>query len=186
MSDIRRPPTGPTSLWPAATVLVTAIVVLGLFLALNIVASPKVTRTTNIPIIVGGLALDPHNDLAATACNDYGIIPENITSSLVLPVETTLNTHAHIVNGGAGDFDCGVNFGTTAGAGRVLGFFDAHLGVRGWKLFSRGANKLGQDQLLFQKAGTDGFYWVLGITVLAAHPGHTVWALRVYQNSETI
>jgi hypothetical protein len=100
-------------------------------------------------------------------------------------VTTVAAGSARTPNSGAGDFDCVQSFTTTATSAQVLGFYDAQLVTRGWALFSRGSNS-GQPQLLFQKAGSDTFYWVVGITVnkVTGHRAH--WTYQIYQNSAGI
>ena len=61
-------------------------------------------------------------------------------------------------------------------------FFDAQLEARGWSLFSKGASN-GEPQSLFQKAGSDGFYWEVGVTVTKTSASTVYWTFRIYQNS---
>jgi hypothetical protein len=90
-------------------------------------------------------------------------------------------------NSGAGDFDCYRPLSTTTSASALLGFYKAQLEARGWTLFSSGA-KNGAPQYLFQKAGSDTFYWIIGVTVdsSASSATSTNWTFRIYQNSEAI
>jgi len=44
----------------------------------------------------------------------------------------------------------------------------------------------GAPQLLFQKAGSDTFYWIVGVTVTARHGATSNWTYRIYQNSSAI
>ena len=76
---------------------------------------------------------------------------------------------------------------TTTGANgpSLINFYDAQLESRGWNLFSSGASN-GDPQSLFQKAGSDGFYWVIGVTVTTSNAARVDWTFRIYQNSETI
>jgi hypothetical protein len=66
-----------------------------------------------------------------------------------------------------------------------LSFYKTQLEARGWSLFSSGASN-GSPQYLFQKAGSDTFYWVIGITVDSSTSTSTSWTFRIYQNSEAI
>ncbi|HEY5103987.1 MAG TPA: hypothetical protein VII65_02985, partial [Acidimicrobiales bacterium] len=61
----------------------------------------------------------------------------------------------------------------------------AQLEARGWNLFSKGSST-GKPQSLFQKAGNDGFYWVVGVTVTTSTKNNVAWTFRIYQNSQTI
>ncbi len=119
-------------------------------------------------------------------CRQGEEVPSNIDDAFVVPVGTAILKGANTPNSGAGDFDCYEPFFTahTNGAS-LLHFFNAQLGARGWSLFSKGASN-GEPQSLFQKAGNDGFYWVVGVTVNYSRHGGVDWTYRIYQNSETI
>ena len=88
-------------------------------------------------------------------------------------------------NAGAGDFDCYQPLVTTTNSASLLKFYKSQLEVRGWNLFSQGSSK-GSPQSLFQKAGNDGFYWVVGITITKSSHNLVDWTFRIYQNSETV
>lgn len=186
MSDRPKAPlTTTTSIWPAAAVLITAVVMLVVFLSINLVADKGVTpSTTTIPVVVGGLKTNPTSS-ALAYCTHNSVIPSNISSVFVVPVRTSTQIGANIPNTGAGDFDCYQPLLTRTNSGALLNFYAAQLGARGWNLFSKGASN-GAPQLLFQKAGNDGFYWIVGITVNKVTNVHVHWTFRIYQNSQTI
>jgi len=156
---------------------------LGIFLLINEVSNQGVTTPTTIPVVVGGLATDAAHLLSG--CEQPGTPPSNIIPSLVVPAGTTATAAPVLPNDGAGDFDCYRTFVTNVKPSALLGYYSGHLKARGWSLFSTGSSN-GAPQELFQKAGNDTFYWVIGITVnsSSAHSSH--WTFRVYQNSETI
>jgi hypothetical protein len=181
----KAPLTTTTSIWPAAVVLITAVVTLGVFLAINLVADRSVaTTTTTTAIVVGGLKTAPTNS-ALEYCMHNSVVPSNIHSVFVVPFGTSTRAGANIPNTGAGDFDCFQPLVTSASSGALLDYYAAQLGTRGWNLFSTGASN-GDPQSLFQKAGSDGFYWVVGVTVKAVSNGTVRWTFRIYQNSQTI
>ena len=184
MSDSRPPLTTTTSILPAMIVIGVAVLTLGIFLVINLATSQKVTSTSTSVAIVGGLNLDPSNP-ALRACAQGGSPPGNIAGSLVLPVATTSTGPAIHANGGAGDFDCLRHLSSAAGAGQILGFYRARLESQGWTLFSSGSPHA-IAQLLFQKAGSDTFYWVVGVTINARTDTSTSWTFRIYQNSSMI
>jgi hypothetical protein len=160
---------------------------LAIFIGINSVFDQTVsTTTTTTPIVVGGLPLDTTNSSLANYCDFSHIIPSNIRSGLFLPAKSSPAAGASIPNSGAGDFDC-VQPERTQGAtsADILSFYAAHLEAKGWSLFSQGASN-GDPQSLFQLAGSDSFYWVIGITVHHVQHGSVTWTFRVYQNSETI
>ena len=168
MSDQPKAPlTTTTSIWPAAAVLIVAVVMLGVFMLINLVADQGVSSsTTTVAVVVGGLDVAPTN-VALDYCRHTSEIPTNVP------------------NAGAGDFDCYQPLITRASAGSLLNFYAAHLESLGWNLFSHGASN-GSPQSLFQKAGNDGFYWVVGITVNSVQGANVHWTYRIYQNSQTI
>lgn len=182
--EAKAPLTTTTSIWPAAVVLIVAVAMLGIFMLINLVADPGVTPTTTTPLIVGGLAVAPSSS-ALDYCRHTSEIPSNIIDAFLVPVATRVQPGANIPNGGAGEFDCFQPLTTPVSSSALLGFYGAQLQTRGWNLFSQGASN-GAPQLLFQKAGTDGFYWVVGVTVTRSSPGSIHWTFRVYQNSQTI
>jgi hypothetical protein len=182
--EVRPPLTTTTSILPAAVVLGVAVVTLVVFLILNFVANPHVKApATTLPIIVGGLAVEPGHLLAG--CQQAGNPPANIATALLVPVGTVASGEPLHANGGAGDYDCRQALTTSASAARLLGFYSAQLTTRGWDLFSHGSSS-GTDQLLFQKAGSDTFYWVVGVTVVHSSAHSTSWTYRIYQNSSAI
>jgi hypothetical protein len=184
VSDSRPPLTTTTSIVPAMIVVGIAVATLAIFMVINIVANPRVTTTTQPIAIVGGLALDPAN-AALGACAQAGTPPTNIVGSLLLPVATTSTSSAIHANGGAGDYDCLRHFSTHANAGAILGFYRTRLEAQGWSLFSSGSSHA-LAQLLFQKAGSDTFYWVVGVTINQRANADTLWTYRIYQNSSMI
>jgi hypothetical protein len=185
--DTPRPPlTTTTSILPAASILGVAVLMLVVFMFINLVADQGVATTTTIPVVVGGLNVDRSSTLLEN-CAAPGTPPANIASGIMVPVTTTSRGPFQMPNSGAGDFDCYRPLVTTAGAPALLSFYRAQLGARGWSLFSSGASN-GAPQYLFQKAGSDTFYWIIGVTVDPSRSTatSTAWTFRIYQNSEAI
>jgi hypothetical protein len=181
----RAPLTTTTSIWPAAGVLIFAVVVLASFMIINLVSDQgvKVTPTT-LPVVVGGLAISPSHAVL-DFCTSASEIPSNIDDVFIVPKGTTSLSGGNVPNAGAGDFDCYQPLVTTTNSASLLKFYKSQLEVRGWNLFSEGASN-GSPQSLFQKAGNDGFYWVVGITVTKSSDNDVHWTFRIYQNSETV
>ena len=167
-------------------VLITAVAMLAVFLVINLVADQGVAPTTTIPVVVGGLAVD-HSSTLLENCETPGSPPNNIVSGVMVPVGTQSRGPFDMPNQGAGDFDCYRPLVTRTSASSLLGFFKVQLEARGWSLFSSGASN-GAPQYLFQKSGSDTFYWVIGVTVdtSASSASSTAWTFRIYQNSEAI
>ncbi|MGD1013998.1 MAG: hypothetical protein ABR963_06375 [Acidimicrobiales bacterium] len=184
MSDRPKPPlTTTTSIWPAAAVLILGVVMLAVFLLINAVSDQGVTTPTTIPVIVGGLSTASTNLLAG--CRQPGNPPSNVAPALIVPESTSAAGPVSLPNQGAGDFDCTRSFVSAVKPGQLLGYYRAQLKARGWNLFSQGASN-GSPEDLFQKAGSDTFYWVIGVTVTASSATSTHWTYQIYQNSETI
>jgi hypothetical protein len=186
MSDQPRAPlTTTTSIWPAAGVLIFAVVVLVVFMIINLISDQGVTKPqTTLPVVVGAIAKAP-SAAVLNFCTSRSEIPSNIDDVFLVPVGTTAKSAGSIPNAGAGDFDCYQPLVTTTNSASLLKFYKSQLEVRGWDLFSQGSSK-GSPQSLFQKAGNDGFYWVAGITVTKSMSNSVDWTFRIYQNSETV
>jgi hypothetical protein len=186
VSDTPKPPlTTTTSIWPAAAVLLLAVGVLGSFLVINMVSNQGVTSTTTtVPNIVGGLATDT-SSIVLENCQQPDNPPPNIADAFLVPVSTQSTGPTQLPNEGAGDFDCFRPLLTQTNASSLLSYYSTQLEARGWSLFSKGASD-GRPQELFQKGGTDGFYWVVGITVHSSTSTESKWTFTIYQNSETI
>ena len=162
-----------------------AAVTLVVFLLINFIANPSVTTTsTTLPVVVGGLLVQPDSPLLA-GCQEAGNPPSNVASALLVPQLTRASGPTLHPNGGAGDYDCLRTLVTRTSPGQLLGFYSGQLQSRGWSLFSKGSST-GTPQYLFQKAGSDTFYWIVGITVNATHGASSFWTFRIYQNSSAI
>jgi hypothetical protein len=183
-----RPPlTTTTSLWPAGLILGLAVVMLGVFLLIDFATNKGVvTVPTTIPTVVGGLSLDAKPGAALQYCLQSEEVPGNIDSAFIVPEKTVPRPGANTPDLGAGEYDCYEPMATTgASSGALIKFFDTQLEARGWSLFSKGASN-GDPQSLFQKAGSDGFYWELGVTVNKSTASHVDWTFTIYQNSDTV
>ncbi len=186
MSDEPKAPlTTTTSILPAAAVLGVAVLMLLVFMVINLISDQGVSSTpSTIPIVVGGLTKAP-SAVVLDYCRSSTEIPSNINDAFVVPEGTTSQKGANIPNAGAGDFDCYDPVVTPTTSGSLLAFYNSQLEARGWSLFSHGASN-GTPQELFQKAGNDGFYWIVGVTVTSTTKNATYWTFRIYQNSETV
>ena len=182
-----KPPlTTTTSILPAAAVLGLAVAMLAIFMVINLVTNQSVSTTTTIPVVVGGLGVDASSSLLSN-CESPGTPPTDIVTGIVVPVGTLSRGPFQLPNSGAGDFDCFRPLVTSASASSLLSFYRTQLEARGWSLFSSGASN-GSPQYLFQKAGSDTFYWIIGVTVApsASTNTSTAWTFRIYQNSAAI
>jgi hypothetical protein len=186
VSDASKPPlTTTTSIWPAASIFILAVVVLGSFMIINLVSDQGVvTTTTTVPNIVGGMATESSNTVLQS-CQQPDNPPANIANALLVPQTTQPTGSTQLPNEGAGDFDCFRPLITQASPAALLKYYATQLEARGWNLFSKNASN-GAPQSLFQKAGSDGFYWVVGITVHSSTKSSAHWTYTIYQNSGTV
>ncbi|MEI8148525.1 MAG: hypothetical protein WCG62_05545 [Actinomycetes bacterium] len=187
MSEQPQPPlTTTTSLKPAAVVLGIAVFVLFLFTTINIVANPTVYSTTTIPIVVGALPVDTASTLLQE-CQLPENPPLDISSALLVPINTSAKSAITWRGKGPGGFDCARSLTTRASSAELFSFYKSHLTVRGWKVFSQGANYQSQKpQMLFQKAGSDTFYWIFGVSVDHSVANSTSYRVRLYQGAGLI
>lgn len=187
MSEAPQPPlTTTTSLKPAAVVLGIAVFVLVFFTTINIVANPTVNSTTTIPIVVGALPIDTNSTLLAE-CQLPDNPPPDINNSLLIPTLSSAASSIKWRGKGPGGYDCARDIVTVASSSELLSFYKSHLEARGWKLFSHGDSyKSKQPQMLFQKAGSDTFYWILGVSVTRSSTNSTTFTFRLYQGASLI
>jgi len=185
--ELRPPPSTTVSIKPAMSVLVIAAVTLVFFLSLNLVASPRSSSPTTFPVVVGGLQVDSANR-SLRGCQLPGNPPTDIVTGLLVPVGTITTQSNHVRGSGAGEFDCTAELTVNASQAEILGFYESELTARAWKLFSRQSSVNAQHsaQFLFQKAGSDTFYWIEGITITSAGSGKVSWTLRLYQGTGLI
>ena len=187
MSETPQPPlTTTTSLKPAAVVLGIAAFVLVFFTTINIVVNPTVNSTTTIPIVVGALPIDTKSNLLLE-CQLPENPPSDISNSLLIPTLSSAESPIKWRGKGPGGYDCARDILTAAPSSELLSFYKSHLESRGWKLFSQGDTyKSKQPQMLFQKAGSDTFYWILGVSVNTSTANSTVFTFRLYQGASLI
>src|ERR1700692_4498056 len=103
MSDQPRAPlTTTTSIWPAAGVLIFAVVMVAIFMIVNLITDQGVTSTpTTLPVVVGGLAASP-SAAALRYCSKASEIPSNVSDVFIVPVGTTSTAAGSTPNAGAG------------------------------------------------------------------------------------
>jgi hypothetical protein len=171
------PPIHRVSILPAAAVLGVAVATLVLFTALNFIASPR-TATTTQPDVVGSLPIGTTHAFAPWLA--YDIVPANVASALIVP-RGTRYLSAVDVGGAQEDFDSEARFVVHAPRARLLGFYRSHYVGLGWSVISASPAAGGADQLLFQRGGSDGFYWEAGVTATAPSATTTPFTLRLFQ-----
>lgn len=174
------------SILPAASVVILAALILLIVGATNALDTSQVVPTT-LPAIVGALpAASPAADasLYVGAVRD-GVPPTDIASALIAPRGTTKIKNLLTGGEGEGDYDRATSFRVAAPRARVFGFYRANLEALGWKLFSSGiAPGDGGDELLFQKGGSDGWYWETGVIAPLTADGATIFEFRIFQAAD--
>jgi len=187
MSEVPQPPlTTTTSLKPAAVVLGIAVFVLIFFTSINIVANPTVNSTTTIPIVVGALPIDTASTLLSE-CQLPDNPPPDINAALLIPIRSSAESPMKWRGKGPGGYDCARDLLTAASSSELLNFYKSQLQARGWKAFSQGDGYHSkQPQMLFQKSGSDTFYWILGVSVNRSTANTTLFTLRLYQGASLI
>lgn len=169
------PPLRRVSILPAAAVLGIAVLTLVLFGFLNIIASPR-TTTTTLPVILGGL--QPERSAIFHSWTSGELVPSNIASALIVPRGTRLLSTVQV---GGDAFDHEDRLVVDAPRSRLLGFYRSHLVALGWSVISTGVAASGGDEILFQKGGTDSFYWEAGVVATAPSSSTTPFTLRLFQ-----
>ncbi len=179
------PPSNTVSILPALAVLVIAVVTLGIFGLINLIDTS--TTTIGAPVdVVGGLPVDTHPTVFTGWVVD-GSPPSNITTGMIVPVGTTYLTGVAVGGGGAGGYDREVRLSINAPRAQLLGFYHAELQADGWNQFSSGHAQAGGAELLFLKAGSDGWYWEIGVVATSTGPARsptTRFTYRLYQASD--
>jgi hypothetical protein len=175
-----RPPlTTTTSIKPAATVLAAGVAMLLIFVLINGVFDQGTTTTTTV-FVAGGLAIDRANPLLRE-CALPGIPPPDIANGLIVPVDTIAAGPVTHRSTSDGSFDCSRDLAGPHRGSQVLGFYLNQLQALGWHAFSKGAAVGGGQQYLFQKAGSDTFEWIEGVTVTSSGGDGSAWTVRMYQ-----
>jgi hypothetical protein len=175
------PPARTVSILPAAAVLGIAVLTLGIFGVMNMVASSTTTATT-APTILGGLPLGRPTAFAPWVRS--GALPSNVATALIVPAATRELGAVTTGGGGTGEFDREDRFVAAAPRARLLGFYRSNLVGRGWSVISTSGTQGGTAQVLFQKAGSDGVYWEAGVTARATSPTSTPYTFRLFQVSD--
>jgi hypothetical protein len=195
-SEPLRPPTpGGFSIRPAMVVLGLAVLIVALFVTLGILSShsPAPVKTAGAPSAVSGSTL--RAEPAAVALRPIvgsGEPPSNIINAVTVPVGSVRISHQNNA-AGAGQFDAEVTLRSTASQGALLAFFAAAMHQQGWQVFDKGAaaHNPGALEVLGKLAGTDGYYWEMGVTIPpttfghgASATGETDFTVRLLQQND--
>jgi hypothetical protein len=180
------PPSRRVSILPAASVLGLAVFTLVIFSVMNAFDSSTVAPTT-APVIVGGLqpaSAATDSALFSKAVQD-GVPPVDIASALIAPRGAVWLHNLNTGGQALGGYDRATSLSVAAPSSRLFGFYRSHLQALGWTQYSAGAAPGGGDELLFQKGGSDGWYWEAGVIARAITSGKTTFTLRLFQAAES-
>jgi hypothetical protein len=167
-----RPPTrGGISMRPAMVVLGLAVLILGVFVTIGIVTSQApapVHKGAGSSVVAGSAlrAVPAGRVLAPIVRASAGEPPSNVVNAVSVPVGTVRVSHKDN-GGGAGQFDAQVTLRSDSSQGALASFFAADMRRQGWQVFDRGpaANDPTAIEVLGKLAGTDGYYWEMGVVV---------------------
>ncbi len=180
------PLTTTTSIRPAMSVLLIGLVLLVGFLILDGVFGSPATAPPPSIVVVNGLATAPDNAVLA-GCITPSNPPEDVSQAYLVPVGTVRAGTTRMQSNDPGGYDCTVRLFVKAPKAQVLGFYAAHFESQGWKVISTGmAAGGGGEQELYERASSDTFYWVAGVTIVHSTPSSTTWNLRFYQDDSFV
>jgi hypothetical protein len=191
-----RPPTSTgTSLRPALIVVALAVLILGVFAAIALLTSDHSAsvRTNAPPHPVAGsglFALPAAHALAPILT--AGEPPADIVNAVSVPSGAVrISQQNNSASGGQYDAQIGLRSNATQGA--LLAFFATDMRRQGWQVFDQGAaaNDPGATEVLGKLAGSDGWYWEMGVVVSptsfgngTSSGGRTDFTLRLFQQSD--
>jgi len=166
---LRPPARGGISMRPAMVVLGLAVLILAVFITIAIVTSqsPAPVKTSTAARVVPGTAVRAVAAAdALTPIISSGQPPSNIINAVDLPAGAVRVAHQNNA-GNSGQYDSQITVRSDESQGALLTFYSADLKWEGWQVFDRGpaANDPGATEVLGKLAGTDGYYWEIGVTI---------------------
>jgi hypothetical protein len=181
---------------PAMIVLGLAGLILVVFVAIAIVTSqaPTPVRSGAASSLVPGSALPAR---AATAALSPivrpGEPPTNIVNAVSIPAGSVRVAHQDN-SVPTGQYDSQVSMRSGDSQAALLAFYAADMRLQGWQVFDRGpaSNHPGALEVLGKLAGTDGYYWEMGVIISATSfapggppRGQTDFTVRLLQLSDS-
>ena len=118
--------------------------------------------------------------------------PDNIVNAVDIPVGAVRLSHQNNA-AESGQYDSQVSLRSDASQGALLAFYASDMKSQGWQVFDRGpaANDPNALEVLGKLAGTDGYYWEMGVTVQptsfgngAPAAGATTFTVRLLQEPD--
>lgn len=166
---LRPPARGGVSIRPAMIVLGLAVLILAVFITIAVVTSqsPTPVKTSTTARVVPGSAI------RAVAAADTlkpivssGQPPSNVINAVDIPVGAIRVAQQNNADE-SGQYDSQITVRSDDSQGALLAFYAADLKWEGWQVFDRGpaANDPTATEVLGKLAGTDGYYWEIGVTI---------------------
>jgi hypothetical protein len=192
----QRPPVrGGVSMRPAMIVLGLAVLIIVLFVSLSLATSSQpapVHKNAGVLSVVGSSLKAAPAAKALAPIIRQGQPPANIVSAVDIPVGAVRTSRLNNA-GQSGQYDSQVTLHSDASQGALLAFYASDMKSRGWQVFDRGpaANDPNALEVLGKLAGTDGYYWEMGVTVQATTfgkgapaAGDTPFTVRLLQEPD--
>jgi hypothetical protein len=180
---------------PAMIVLGLAVLIIVLFVGLALLTSsqPAPVHTGGAAVSVTGSSLKAAPAATALApIISQGQPPANIVNAVDIPVGAVRTSHLNNA-GESGQYDSQVSLRSDASQGSLLSFYASDMKSQGWQIFDRGpaSNDANAVEVLGKLAGTDGYYWEMGVTVQATSFGNgapaagaTTFTVRLLQEPD--
>ncbi len=188
-----RPPTGPGfNLKWAMIVPGLGVVILFLFIGASFLTSNPVqqVKTGNTSTKVGGTVLSAvPGRVDLTPIVKSGQPPGNIINATDIP-KGSVRLSFENNSAAAQQYDAQIQMRSNASQGAIENFYRKDMKAQGWQIFEVGAadHDANAIEVLGKLAGSDGFYWEMGVVVsptafgsTAPATGDTQFTVRLFQ-----
>jgi hypothetical protein len=102
--------------------------------------------------------------------------PSDVLNSLVIPSDATVQSHSKL-DASVGQYDRGISMTAPTNVKSLVSFYQAEFAAHGWSLASTQptteADGRTGTEVLAQRESTDGYYWEVGVIILADNPSLT-------------
>jgi hypothetical protein len=169
------------------------IIVLFVGLALATSSQPAAVHRGGGVVSVTGSSLKAVPAATALApIRSQGQPPNNIVNAVDIPVGAVRTSSLNNA-GQSGQYDSQITLRSDASQGALLAFYASDMKSQGWQVFDRGpaSNDPNALEVLGKLAGTDGYYWEMGVTVQATSfgkgapaAGDTPFTVRLLQEPD--
>jgi hypothetical protein len=145
----------------------------GIVLSLAVEGGVSTVASSSAPQRLSGQQLYsiPAKAALAVIAND-GQPPSNIVNALVVPEGSSVASHENI-DQNAGPFDRSITLSVPDPPSQVLSFYEAEMAHNHWAEIGKTLNGTAggtSDQLFYQLAGDDTYYWQVSLTLTASVP----------------